>query len=120
MTLDSTFVSVLDYLGVFVFALSGAWLAIRRDLDLVGVVTLGLATGLAGCSLADDGSDSPSAVEPSPDLALESRVLAVVCDNDRPDTQEQLVQLARYARERDGRSDRIWEVADNPDCPQTS
>ncbi|NDH83983.1 MAG: trimeric intracellular cation channel family protein, partial [Acidimicrobiia bacterium] len=29
MTLDSTFVSVLDYLGVFVFALSGAWLAIR-------------------------------------------------------------------------------------------
>ncbi len=48
MTLDSTFVSVLDYLGVFVFALSGAWLAIRRDLDLVGVVTLGLVTGLAG------------------------------------------------------------------------
>ena len=44
MTLDSTFVSVLDYLGVFVFALSGAWLAIRRDLDLVGVVTLGLVT----------------------------------------------------------------------------
>ena len=38
MTLDSTFVAVLDYLGVFVFALSGAWLAIRRDLDLVGVV----------------------------------------------------------------------------------
>ena len=30
MTLDSTFVSVLDYLGVFVFALSGAWLAIRQ------------------------------------------------------------------------------------------
>ena len=79
-----------------------------------------LVAGLAGCSLADDGSDGPSAVEPSPDLALKSRVLAVVCDNDRPDTQEQLVQLARYARERDGRSDRIWEVADNPDCPQTS
>ena len=48
MTLDSTFVSVLDYLGVLVFALSGPWLAIRRDLDLVGVVTLGLVTGLAG------------------------------------------------------------------------
>ena len=53
MTLDSTFVSVLDYLGVFVFALSGAWLAIRRDLDLVGVVTLGLVTGLAGGVVRD-------------------------------------------------------------------
>ena len=62
-----------------------------------------LATGLAGCSLADDGSDSPSAVEPSPDLALESRVLAVVCDNDRPDTQEQLVQLARPAEAKSAR-----------------
>ena len=48
MTLDSTFVSVLDYLGVLVFTQSGPWLAIRRDLDLVGIVTLGLVTGLAG------------------------------------------------------------------------
>lgn len=48
MPLDSTFVSILDYIGVFVFALSGAWVAIRRDLDLVGVVTLSLVTGLAG------------------------------------------------------------------------
>ena len=46
MTLDSTFVSVLDYLGVFVFALSGAWLAIRPDAALerlvVGLDAVGL------------------------------------------------------------------------------
>ena len=52
-TLDSTFVSVLGYLGVFVFALSGAWLVIRRDLDLVGVGALGLVSGLAGGVVRD-------------------------------------------------------------------
>ena len=53
MTFDSTFVTVLDYVGVFVFALSGAWVAIRRELDLVGVLALGLVTGLAGGVVRD-------------------------------------------------------------------
>lgn len=39
---------VFDLLGVFAFALSGAWLATRRDFDLVGTVALSFVTGLAG------------------------------------------------------------------------
>lgn len=79
-----------------------------------------VGAGLAGCSLPDDGSDGDAAAHPGPEASLKSRVLAVVCDDHRPDTQEQLVQLARYARERDGSSDRVWEVADNPDCSRSS
>ena len=97
MTLDSTFVSVLDYLGVFVFALSGAWLAIRRDLDLVGVVTLGLVTGLAGGVVRDvlvadlppvavregwllaiaGGAAIAALLVPQPDAALERLVVGL-------------------------------------------
>lgn len=44
----NTVLSVLDILGIFVFALSGAWLAARRNFDLVGTVALGMVTGLAG------------------------------------------------------------------------
>jgi len=39
---------VFDLLGVFAFGLSGAWLATRRDFDLVGIVALSFVTGLAG------------------------------------------------------------------------
>ncbi len=43
----------LDLLGTFVFALSGAMLAVRRDLDLFGVLVLSVAAGLAGGLLRD-------------------------------------------------------------------
>lgn len=39
---------VLDLIGVFVFAISGALLAIRIEFDIVGVVVLGAVTGLGG------------------------------------------------------------------------
>lgn len=39
---------VLDLLGVFVFALSGATLALDKRLDLFGVLTLGVVTALGG------------------------------------------------------------------------
>lgn len=45
---DISVLAIVDLLGVFVFALSGSWLATRRDFDLVGIVVLGYVTGLAG------------------------------------------------------------------------
>ncbi len=43
----------LDIIGVFVFALSGALVAVRRGLDLVGVVVLAWVAGLGGGILRD-------------------------------------------------------------------
>lgn len=40
--------AVLDLIGIFVFALSGAALAIPKRLDVVGCVSLALVTALAG------------------------------------------------------------------------
>lgn len=42
-----------DLLGVFAFALSGGWLATRRDYDLVGMFSLAFVTGLAGGIMRD-------------------------------------------------------------------
>lgn len=44
---------VLDLLGVFVFGLSGASLAVRHRFDVVGIVALATATGLGGGLLRD-------------------------------------------------------------------
>lgn len=43
----------LDVIGVFVFALSGALVGVRRGLDLVGVVVLAWLAGLGGGILRD-------------------------------------------------------------------
>lgn len=43
----------LDLAGIFVFALSGALVAIRKDLDVVGVLMLALVTGLGGGMIRD-------------------------------------------------------------------
>ena len=44
---------VLDLLGTFVFALSGGTVAVRRRLDVFGVLVLSVAAGLAGGLLRD-------------------------------------------------------------------
>lgn len=44
---------VLDLTGIFVFALSGCVVAVRSDMDVVGVVVLGLVTALAGGIMRD-------------------------------------------------------------------
>jgi uncharacterized membrane protein YeiH len=49
----STWLIIGDLTGIFVFALSGALLAIRRDLDLVGVLFLAVVTGLGGGMVRD-------------------------------------------------------------------
>ncbi len=44
-------VSLLDYLGAFVFALSGASMAVRKNMDLLGIFILALVTAIGGGSL---------------------------------------------------------------------
>lgn len=43
----------LDLLGTAAFAASGAWAGVRRDMDLFGVVLLGLVTANGGGTLRD-------------------------------------------------------------------
>lgn len=43
----------VDLIGTFVFALSGALLAVRKDLDAFGVAALSLAAGMGGGMLRD-------------------------------------------------------------------
>jgi uncharacterized membrane protein YeiH len=43
----------LDIIGIFVFGLSGAMLAVRRDLDIFGIAVLAVAAALSGGLLRD-------------------------------------------------------------------
>jgi uncharacterized membrane protein YeiH len=45
--------TVLDLVGIFVFALSGGLVAVRKDLDLFGVLVLAGITGLGGGFMRD-------------------------------------------------------------------
>jgi uncharacterized membrane protein YeiH len=58
-----TFV-VLDLAGIFVFAISGALVAVRKNLDVFGVLVLAGATGLGGGFLRDVliGATPPAAL----------------------------------------------------------
>lgn len=60
----SALVTGLDLLGTFVFGLSGGTLAVRRGLDLVGVLALATAAALAGGLIRDVllGAAPPAAV----------------------------------------------------------
>ncbi|MDT0275927.1 trimeric intracellular cation channel family protein [Blastococcus goldschmidtiae] len=54
MTGSVTLLLVLDLLGTFAFALNGALTAVRAaNLDIVGIVTLGMVTALGGGILRD-------------------------------------------------------------------
>lgn len=55
--------AALDLIGIFVFGLSGASLAVRKKLDIVGAVSLALVTSLAGGVFRDlcIGSTPPGA-----------------------------------------------------------
>lgn len=48
-----TAVAFLDWCGVIVFAISGALVASRKQMDIVGFVLLGTATGIGGGTLRD-------------------------------------------------------------------
>src|SRR6478736_7020010 len=53
LTDTATIQAVLDVLGVFVFALSGAVVAVRRGLDLFGVLVLAWVAGVGGGIIRD-------------------------------------------------------------------
>ena len=61
----STTLVVLDLVGIFVFAISGALVAVRKDLDVFGVLVLAGTTGLGGGFLRDVliGATPPAALE---------------------------------------------------------
>ena len=48
-----TLLYALDLVGTAAFAASGAWAGIRRDMDLFGVLVLGLVTATGGGTLRD-------------------------------------------------------------------
>lgn len=52
MTADAL-LNMLNVVGTFAFGLSGAMVAIRRQLDLFGIIVLAVATGVAGGLLRD-------------------------------------------------------------------
>lgn len=59
-----TLTLLLDLAGTLVFALSGALLAVRKGLDIVGVVVLSVAAGLGGGLIRDVllGATPPAAL----------------------------------------------------------
>ena len=54
-----TFLTMADYLGVFVFAISGGLVAIRHNMDLFGILVLGLFPAIGGGTLRDLLLDVP-------------------------------------------------------------
>ena len=61
----STSLVLLDLLGIFVFAISGALVGVRKGLDVFGVLVLAGTTGLGGGFLRDVliGATPPAALE---------------------------------------------------------
>src|SRR3982751_6790323 len=53
MSGPSTFLLVLDLTGIFVFAISGALVAVHKGFDIFGVLVLAGVTGLGGGFLRD-------------------------------------------------------------------
>ena len=61
----ATTLVVLDLVGIFVFAVTGALVGVRKDLDVFGVLVLAGTTGLGGGFLRDVliGATPPAALE---------------------------------------------------------
>lgn len=51
--MTSTFILILDFVGTFAFAISGAMVAVRHRLDLFGVLVLSFAAATAGGIMRD-------------------------------------------------------------------
>jgi uncharacterized membrane protein YeiH len=49
----STVTAILDWFGVIVFAITGALVASRKQMDLVGFALLGTITGIGGGTIRD-------------------------------------------------------------------
>lgn len=68
----------LDALGVFVFALSGALNASRKELDIVGFILVASVTGVGGGTLRDLLLDRPVFWIGQPEFLLVTSVAAVL------------------------------------------
>ena len=54
MSTETPLLLALDFTGTFVFALNGALTAVRAErLDIFGVITLGMSTGLGGGTIRE-------------------------------------------------------------------
>jgi uncharacterized membrane protein YeiH len=51
--MTSTFIAIIDFIGTFAFAISGALVAVRHRLDLFGVLVLAFAAATAGGIVRD-------------------------------------------------------------------
>ncbi len=62
---DSPLLLALELVGIFVFALSGGLVAVRKHLDIFGVLVLAGTTGLGGGFLRDVliGATPPAALD---------------------------------------------------------
>jgi len=49
----ATLTSILEWLGVVVFAITGALVASRKEMDIFGFILLGVVTGIGGGTLRD-------------------------------------------------------------------
>ncbi len=54
-----SFIELADYLGVFVFAISGGLVAIRHNMDLFGILVISLLPAIGGSTLRDMLLDVP-------------------------------------------------------------
>lgn len=63
--------AVLEAIGVFAFAISGALLAVRRGFDVIGILTLALITAIGGGVVRDVllGATPPAALREWPTFA---------------------------------------------------
>ncbi|MFO1155148.1 MAG: trimeric intracellular cation channel family protein [Rhodospirillales bacterium] len=49
----NTFAAALDWFGIVIFAITGALVASRKEMDIVGFILLGTATGIGGGTIRD-------------------------------------------------------------------
>lgn len=59
MTLNVTFIQIIDLVGTFAFAISGVRLAARKEFDLFGAFVVGFVTAVGGGTLRDLLLDVP-------------------------------------------------------------
>ncbi len=59
MAIDINFITILDFIGTFAFAISGVRLAARKEFDLFGAFVVGFVTAVGGGTLRDLLLDVP-------------------------------------------------------------
>lgn len=72
-TTYSTIILILDLLGTFVFSITGAFKAVKYELDILGVIVLSLLTGIGGSLIRD------ALLSSAPAAALQNEFYFAVC-----------------------------------------